>query len=206
MKPDWLRWVQELQAIAQTGITFSQDPFEKERFEAAQRIAVEILACHTDASAERIVGLLDGQTGYATPKVGVRGAVFQGRQILLVKERVDESRWTLPGGFIDLNESPAEAVVREVKEESGFDTLPVRLLHLYDPQKHVHPPKLFHIYHIYLECRIMGGAPSGSLETDGVAFFPEDRLPELSVARVTASQISKLFEYHRNPDLPAAFD
>lgn len=206
MKPDWLRWAQELQAIAQTGIAFSQDPFERERFESVRRIAAEILVSHTDVPADRVRGILESQTGYATPKVGVRAAVFQQGKILLVKERLDKGRWTPPGGFIDINESPAGAVVREVKEESGFDVRPVRLLQLYDPQKHDHPPKLFHIYHLYFECRITGGSPTSSLETDGVGFFPEHNLPELSAARVTPRQISRLFEYHRNPGLPTVFD
>lgn len=206
MKPDWLRWAQELQAIAQTGIAFSEDPFDTGRYEAVRRIAAEMLAAQTDAPVERIGNLLDAQTGYATPKVGVRAAVFQDDRILLVKERLDSGRWTLPGGFIDINESPAEAVVREVGEESGFDVRPVKLLHLYDPQKHDHPPKLFHIYHLYFECRITGGSPASSLETDGVGFFPEHDLPELSTTRVTARQISKLFEYHRNPGQPTVFD
>lgn len=206
MQPDWLTWAQNLQALAQSGIAFSKDPFDKERYEAIRTIAAEMIASHSDMETETIQNLFEQQEGYATPKVGVRGAVFQNDKILLVKEKLDHGRWTIPGGFIDINESPSEAVVREIQEESGYETRAVKLLDMYDPQKHNHPPKLFHIYHIYFLCEITGGAPTHSIETDGVHFFGEDEIPDLSAHRVTAEQISKLFAHHRNPNLPTEFD
>jgi ADP-ribose pyrophosphatase YjhB (NUDIX family) len=122
-----------------------------------------------------------------------------------VKERVDDC-WTLPGGWADVNESPAEAVVREVYEESGYQTRAVRLLALYDRRKHDHPPHPWHIYKVFFKCELVGGAPATSIETDGVAFFHKDEIPPLSVGRVTAAQIARFFEHYHNPSWPADFD
>jgi ADP-ribose pyrophosphatase YjhB (NUDIX family) len=202
----WLEWGQKLQAIAQSGLTFATDPFDIERYESIREIASGIIATGSRISLETIQDLYEQQSGYATPKVGVRGAVFRDDKILMVKERLDEGRWTLPGGFIDVNESPSEAVVREIAEESGYKTRVIKLLHLYDPQKHSHPPKLFHIFHIHFQCEITGGQPNNRIETDAVEFFEENHLPELSTGRITSDQISRLFGHYRNPNQPTSFD
>ena len=116
--PDWLIWAREIEALAQTGLAFSKDPYDLERYVALRRLAARIMSEHTGASLERIEGLFDGETGYATPKVGVRGAVFDAAgRILMVREVVDGNRWTLPGGWADVNQTPAQSVVREVFEE-----------------------------------------------------------------------------------------
>ncbi len=117
--PDWLIWAREIEALAQTGLAFSTDPYDLERYAALRRLAARIMSEHTGACLERIEGLFDGETGYATPKVGVRGAVFDAAgRILMVREVVDGNRWTLPGGWADVNQTPAQSVVREVFEES----------------------------------------------------------------------------------------
>ncbi len=205
MTPKWLEWAQRLQAIAQSGLHYTQNPFEIERYEAVREIAVEIMAVHSDASPESLRALFAHEEGHATPKVDVRGAVFRDDTILLVRERVD-GRWTLPGGWVDVGESPSQAVEREVFEESGYRTRAVKLLAVYDRNKHDHPPHPFHIYKLFFLCELTGGDPSPSAETDSVAFFPEDALPELSMGRVTPEQIHRLFEHYRYPDWPADFD
>jgi ADP-ribose pyrophosphatase YjhB (NUDIX family) len=205
MLPVWLEWAQKLQAIAQTGLTFAQSPFDVERYESIREIAAEIVASHSDADLSYVRELFAQERGYATPKIGVRGAVFRDDAILLVKERSD-GRWTMPGGFIDVNESPTEAVVREIYEESGYHTRPIKLLSVYDPRKHSEPPRLFHIYTICFLCEIIGGGPSQSEETDGIGFFREDELPELSVHRTAIDQVPRIFEHYRNPNLPTDFD
>src|SRR5262245_42148027 len=147
-EPRWLEWARELQSIAQAGLTYAKDPFDVERYQAVRRLAAEMLAAQTGEDADRIHDLFVGEYGHPTPKVDVRGAVFQDDTILLVKERVDGG-WTLPGGWADVNESPAEAVVREVFEESGYQTRAVKLLALYDRRKHEHPPHPWHIYKVF---------------------------------------------------------
>jgi len=205
-EPQWLRWSRELMAIAQNGLTFTTNPYDVERYEAVRRIAAEMMATHTGADQERIVGLFAQESGYATPKVDVRGVVFRDDAILLVKERED-GRWTLPGGWADVNESPREAVDREVFEESGYRVQATKLLALFDRAKHPHwPPFPFHIYKVFILCDLVGGDPAASNETEAVGFFRENEIPELSIARTTPGQITRLFEHHRQPNLATDFD
>ncbi|MEK7780090.1 MAG: NUDIX hydrolase [Verrucomicrobiota bacterium] len=202
----WLEWCSRLQALAQTGLTFARDPYDIERYQALQKIAAEMLAAGTEADLGKIQDFLATDSGYATPKVDVRGAVFRDGKILLVRERSD-GKWTLPGGWADVNESPAENVVREIREESGFETRVAKLLAVFDRSKHPHEPAFpFHVYKLFLHCEIIGGAATQSSETDGVEFFAETELPELSSTRITKAQIHRLFEHQRNPTLPTDFD
>ena len=205
MDPKWLTWAKKLQAIAQNGLTYSKDPFDIERFEEVRELAAEILEDHTDADLPYIRDLFVEEVGHATPKIDVRGVVFRDDTILLVRERLD-GRWTLPGGWVDINEPPSESVVREVYEESGYQTKALKLLACYDRNKHPHPPHPSHIYKLFFHCELVGGRPSASIETDGVDFFEQHSLPELSTSRVTSSQIDRLFEYLRQPDMPTDFD
>jgi ADP-ribose pyrophosphatase YjhB (NUDIX family) len=205
MQHRWLEWARKLQAIAQNGLTFTTNPFEKERFETVREIAAEMLAEYSQYDQQAILDLFLNREGYATPKLDVRGAAFKDNQILLVKENVD-GLWTLPGGWVDVNESPALAVAREVFEESGYSVQPVKLLALYDKLKHPHPPEMFHAYKAFFLCEIIGYEPSTNIETSDAQFFSEDNLPPLSLPRVVPSQIHRLFEHHRHPDWPTDFD
>lgn len=208
-KPDvnltWIAWAQRLQAIAQTGLTFTQNPFDAERYEMIREIAAEIMAEQSELDIQSIRDLFADQAGYATPKVDVRGVVFKDDKILLVKERRD-GRWTLPGGWADVGDSPAEATEREVLEESGYRAKAVKLLACYDRHKHGHPPHAFHIYKLFFLCDLEGGAPTTSIETEGVGFFPENEIPPLSLPRVTPVQIARFFEHYRHPDWATDFD
>ena len=202
----WLEWSQRLQAIAQNGLTFAQDSYDIERYRAVRQIAAEMLAQGSGLEHAVILGLLEKETGYATPKVDVRGVVFRESKLLLVREKSD-GRWTLPGGWADVCASPAENVEREVREEAGFVTRASKILAVFDRSKHPHePPFAFHIYKIFLLCSIIGGKATPSSETDAVGFFGEAEIPELSITRVTPAQIRRMFEHHRVPDLPTDFD
>ena len=205
MNPAWLDWAQRIQALAQNGLTFSHDHFDIERYEQLRQIAAEIMAAHSSADLRAVHDLFAQGAGYATPKVDVRGAVFRDGAILLVKERSDGG-WTLPGGWADVGDSPSAAVEREIAEESGYRARAVKLLALYDRNKHAHPPIPDHAYKLFFLCELTGGAPASSAETDGVGFFREHELPALSVMRVTHAQIARLFEHYRHPDWPADFD
>jgi len=205
MQPQWLAWAQKLQALAQSGLAYSQNAYDTERYEAIRDIAAEMVAGCTGVDPEFVRQIFGAQVGYATPKVDVRGVIFRDGRVLLVRERQD-GLWTLPGGWADVNESPAEATEREVYEESGYSARATRLLALYDRNKHGHPPYLFPIYKLFMQCEITGGAPAQSVETAEVDFFPVDALPELSVTRVTATEIERLYELTEHPDWPADFD
>jgi ADP-ribose pyrophosphatase YjhB (NUDIX family) len=210
VETQWIEWAQRLQAIAQSGLTFTKNPFEIERYEQVREIAAEIVAAHIDVDIDPILDLYSDQAGYATPKVDVRGVAFRDGtdcdpEILLVKERRD-GLWTLPGGWADVNDSPGEATVREVYEESGYHVRAVKLLACYDRNKHGHPPFVFHIYKLFFQCELLGGTPTESIETAGVGFFREDEIPPLSLPRVTLTQIERFFEHYRHPTWPTDFD
>ena len=205
-EPQWLIWARELQAIAQNGLTFSRDRFDIERYHAVREIASTMMAAGSGSEIPIIADLFAGQSGYATPKVDVRGAVFRDDRILLVRERSD-GRWALPGGWADINQSASEAVTREIREEAGFETTVRKLAAVYDRSRHNHsPPFPFHVYKMFFLCDLTGGAARPSDETSEVAFFPMGALPELSRGRVLPKQIVRMFAHHREPHLPTEFD
>jgi ADP-ribose pyrophosphatase YjhB (NUDIX family) len=206
MSTQWLDWARELAALAQTGLKYNDNPFELERLKRIQAIAAEIISEHSEAEFERVNALLAGEIGDATPKVDVRGVIFDGDKVLLVSERMDGGRWTLPGGWADVNESPSQSAIREVWEESGYEVRATRILAVYDRAKHNQPPHIYSIYKLFFLCEIIGGAPQSTFETDGVDYFPIDDLPELSIGRTTQAQIKRLYELYRDPSLPTDFD
>ena len=204
--PQWLAWARELQALAQNGLAFSRDVFDIERYQRIEAIAAEMLAHHADVPAGECRDLFAVQAGYATPKVDVRGVVFRGDTLLFVRERSD-GLWTLPGGWVDVGQSPSEAVVKEVREESGYEVRAERILALLDRDRHGHPALAFHVFKLFILCTLVGGAAvEGSAETDAVAFFEEDEIPPLSLLRIVPSQVARMFEHHRRPGLAADFD
>jgi ADP-ribose pyrophosphatase YjhB (NUDIX family) len=195
----------ELKSIAQIGLTFCHDPFDRQRYERIRELAAAVIA---EGSGREDPGLLDylrADTGYATPKVDVRAAAFVDGRVLLVRE-VSDGAWTLPGGWADVNESPAESVVREVFEESGFEARAVKLAAVYDFRKRNRPHHLDSIYKLFFICEITGGTAAASIETSAVDFFAEDRLPPLSTGRTTAEQIHRMFRHAAEPGLPTDFD
>ncbi len=205
--PQWLVWARRLQAIAQTGLSFAESHYDRERYEQIRDVAAEMMAAGAGSEMQPILDMFAAETGYATPKVDVRGVIFRGDSILLVRELSDGGRWTLPGGWADVNDSPSANAVREVWEESGYETRAVKLLAVYDRSAHPHyPPHPYHVYKLFFLCEITGGSATASSETSDAAFFAENDIPELSVARVTPGQISRLFEQHRHPDWPTDFD
>lgn len=214
MEPRWLAYARQIHAIAQTGLHYNASGFERERYEKLRDVAAEMMAGGSDAGLPQIRDLLEGQDGHITPKVDVRGVVFRGERLLLVREYLDEGRWSLPGGYADVNESPGEAVARETFEESGWRVRATRLLALYDRRRHAHPPSLFHLYKVFFQCELLDAEPAAqagrgaSFEEAGEAgFFAEDELPEdLSTRRVTRAQLLRFFEMMRDPALPADFD
>lgn len=198
-------WYRRLRVVAQYGLSYSKDPYDLERFREIAAVSEELAATLTGEPPAAVTQVLRTETGPPSPKLDVRAAVFQGDEILLVRETSD-GLWTLPGGWVDLGESPAEAAAREVKEESGFDCVPRKLFAVLDRNKHPHGPLLFHVYKLFFLCELVGGSAAGSLETSEVGFFPADRLPELSRTRVLESQIALAFRHRASPDLPTEFD
>jgi ADP-ribose pyrophosphatase YjhB (NUDIX family) len=200
-----LEWARKVQAIAQNGLTFCKDPYDIERYEQLQCLVSSLLSTQLEISKNDASNLWSSEKGYATPKIDVRSGLFLNGQILLVRERSD-GKWTLPGGWADINDSPAEAAVRELEEESGFKSRAIKLAAVYDRNKHEHPTMLYHVYKLFFICEMIGGQATTSYETDDIAFFDRESLPELSVTRVTKGQIERLFMHEQEKELPTDFD
>ncbi len=204
-EPQRLTWARELQALAQNGLAFTRDPYDRQRYERIRVLALEMLAAGSEDMPETLQRLWREETGYATPKVAARAAVFRDDTILLVRDARD-GRWTLPGGWIDVNESPREAVEREVLEETGYVARADKLLILSDKRKQPHPPSLYHAYDLFFHCVLLAGAPATNLEVSEIAFFPETALPALHPAMILPEQITRLFAHARHPEWPTDFD
>jgi ADP-ribose pyrophosphatase YjhB (NUDIX family) len=193
-----------LLALSQTGLHFTAEEYDRERYREIGDIATRLLELQ-GAGADTVRQAWFVEDGYATPKVDVRGAVFRDDRVLLVRERVD-GKWTLPGGWADVNDTPSHAILKEIEQESGFTARITKLAAVYDRNKRNHPPYLFHSWKMFFLCEITGGAARTSYETTGVDFFALDQLPELSTGRSNAEQIQRMHQHHRNPSLPTEFD
>jgi ADP-ribose pyrophosphatase YjhB (NUDIX family) len=204
-EPSWLTIGRELRAIAQIGLAFCRDPFDRLRYERMRELAASLVAQGAGQDSAAVLEEFRRDAGYATPKVDVRAAVFREGQVLLVRE-ISDGAWTLPGGWADVNESAAECVVREVAEESGFEARAVKLAAVYDYRKRNRPHHLDSIYKMFFICALTGGSARASIETSDAAFFSRAALPPLSTGRTTAQQIERMFEHAERPDLPTDFD
>jgi len=202
----WLQWTRKLQAIAQTGLAYSKDVYDLERFQMLRDLAVEIGAAHLERPSAEVATLIASEKGYPTPKVDVRAVVFdpQGR-VLLTQERSDH-RWTLPGGWADGGSTPAQMAERETLEETGYRVKATKVLAVWDRDAQGHPPMAFACYKLFFRCDLLGGSPASSHETEAVGFFEKENLPALSTGRVTAAQLARMFEHRDHPELPTDFE
>jgi ADP-ribose pyrophosphatase YjhB (NUDIX family) len=201
----WLSWARELQALAQTGLTYATGQYDIERYRRLIEIAAEILSTHSGESPDVVAEAFLREPGYATPKVDVRGAIVNDGKILLVQERSD-GKWCMPGGWADIDEYPSEMVVREVREESGLDVRPGKVIGVFDANRDGIPRNFFHAYKVVFLCDLLGGTPSPSNETSAAEFFDFDRLPPLSENRTHPRHLREIRAHLADPLRPAAFD
>jgi ADP-ribose pyrophosphatase YjhB (NUDIX family) len=204
-QPNWLNWGRKIQAIAQNGLTYAENPFDKERYKKLRDLAVEIFAAHTGEAASTIEAWFNLQPGYATPKVDVRGACFREGKILMVREKSDGG-WCLPGGWADVGDVPSESAVREVQEEAGFECAAKKLIGAFDANRGGEPLAAFHAVKLIFLCEITGGKPDPDHEILEVGFFARDAIPPLSSARTSHDQLVECFAHLYDPQRPTAFD
>lgn len=206
--PMWLTWVREIQGLAQIGTHFAGSPYDRERYTLLRALAARIVAAHTGTPAREIEAIFGAEAGYATPKVEVRGVVFDHEsRLLMVREIEDHGRWTVPGGWADVNFTPAENVIKEVREESGFQVRVRKLAAVWDRTRQGHPPSMFSCYRMVFICELTGGQATTSLETSEVAWFAEENLPDdLSLGRILPHQLKRMFEHVRHLSLPTDFE
>ncbi|BBB90732.1 MAG TPA: NUDIX hydrolase [Methylomusa anaerophila] len=205
MEHPWIEYCKRIQAIAQAGLEYSANTYDRERYEELREISVKMMANISGKYVETVKELFANESGYQTPKVDIRAVICKDDTILLVREKIDGC-WSLPGGWADIGLSPKEVVVKEVREEAGLSVSPIRLLAVMDKKFHAHPPSPYHTYKIFMQCEIAGGDMTPGSETTEVGFFPVSRLPQLSAHRITAEQISILYELVNDEEKAPVFD
>ena len=202
----WLGWAREIQSLAHTSLHYAQNSFETSRAQRLLEIASEIVAENSEMEVQDVLVAFTAQPGYITPKVDVRAAVFRGGELLLVREAMD-GKWTLPGGWADVGETPSLAVEREVQEETGLTVRANRIVGVYDANRLPGELPLFHAYKLLFLCEPGEGVLKTSEETTEVAFFPIDQLPSsLSSYRTTPRHIQDAIAVNKDPDIPVVFD
>ena len=204
MKEQWLEWAIELQSLAQAGLTYGKDIFDRERYERIREISAEIMAYKTDIPVQKVKDLFCNETGYQTPKLDTRAAIFQNGKILLVKE--NSGKWSLPGGWVDVNVSVKENTIKEVKEEAGLDVTADKVIAIQDRSKHNLPVYAYGVCKIFVLCTIIGGAFKENIETMGFAYFSENELPELATEKNNEEQVKMCFEAYRTKNWSTLFD
>ncbi len=200
----WLDWAVELQFIGQAGLTYSKDPFDLERFQRIREIAAEMMSAKSGLPMETVKELFCNETGFQTPKLDTRAAIIEDDKILLVKEK--DEKWSLPGGWVDVNQSIRSNTEKEVKEEAGLDVVAERIVALHDRNQHNQPPYAYGICKVFVLCRKLGGKFVPNTETIESGYFSMDELPELSAAKNTAEQIRLCFEAHKDEHWKPVFD
>ncbi|WP_084447317.1 NUDIX hydrolase [Hymenobacter roseosalivarius] len=207
---DWLAVAQRLQALAQVGLAYAPNAFDADRYQEVHALSLQLMASLTDEPVAKLNTLFANEAGYATPKVDVRAVLFRGtEEILMVQEKIDQNRWTLPGGWADVGYTPFEVAMKEAWEETGLETQAVRLLALLDKKRHPHPPQPWYVYKAFVLCEITGGSlQADTPETAGVRWVQRAELRHLplSTDRVTLSQLEQMLDFAQNPDLPTLCD
>ena len=204
MIPKWLEWAREIQAIAQTGLHYAENDYQVQRNSRLNEISAEIISSHVDMENSELIKIFNQQVGYATPRIDVRGAVFPAGKLLMVRERLDGG-WTMPGGWVDVGDTPSGAVEREVYEESGFEVKSRKVIGLYDANRSS-PLEIFHAFKIVFLCDILTGEARTSDETSEVEFYSKSELPNiLSGERTRPRHLEDAFTA-LSRELPTYFD
>ncbi len=198
----------KLSALAQDGLTYAADEYDLDRYRQVGKLAVELLSVLSGRPAAELAVQLGRDSGYATPKIDVRGAIFDDRErVLLMREKTD-GRWSLPGGWADPGDAPSTAVTREILEETGYHSSAIKLIACWDREVQANPPPLpVHVYKLFFLCRRDGAVqPPAALETLGTGWFDVHALPSLSLGRINHRQLERALAHHRDRSLPTEFD
>ncbi len=204
MKDQIVAWAKELQSLAQAGLFYGKDVFDKERYQRIREIAAEMMAARTELPLEKVTGLFCGDVGYQTPKIDTRAAIFREGRILLVCE--NDGRWSMPGGWCEYDMSPAENTVKEAKEEAGLDVVVEKLIAVQDRDKHNQPPYAYGVVKIFYLCRGTGGSFVPNIETSASRYFSLEDLPPLAEEKCAREQIEMCFAAYESEGWTARFD
>lgn len=200
----WLQWAVELQSIAQAGLFYGKDEFDKERYAQIRDIAAEMISYKSDIPVNKVKELFCNEIGYQTPKIDSRAAIFQDDKILLVKEK--NGTWSLPGGWVDVNVSVKENTIKEVKEEAGLDVTADLVIAVQDREKHNLPIYAYKVCKIFVLCTVVGGDFKANIETVESRYFGIDELPKLATEKNNKEQIKMCFDAHYSENWKTLFD
>lgn len=205
MNDKWLDFAIRIQSIAQAGLQYGKDKYDRERYEELRNIAAEMMSLKTDIPVDKIYGLFCNETGYQTPKTDTRAAVFIDGKILLVHE--NNGTWSLPGGWCDVDQSVASNTEKEVREETGFTVEAERLIAVHDWRKHNVTNYAYGVVKFFVLCEYKSGKFGKNIETTGIGLFGKEEIPQnLATEKCTRNQILMCFESYENPDSKTLFD
>ena len=203
-RPQWLEWIVELQALAQAGLEYGRDKYDLERYERIREITAEMLARQTDLPTEKVKDLFCNETGYQTPKLDTRAAIFQGGKILLVRE--NDGRWSLPGGWVDVDVSVRENVIKEVREEAGLEVTADTVIAVQDRERHNRPVYAWKVCKIFVLCSLVGGRFVPNIETTESGYFSLEDLPPLAEEKNNREQVEMCFAAYRDKSWKTLMD
>lgn len=204
LKEPWLKWAIEIQSIAQCGLTYTKDVYDKERYEQLRNIAAEMLSYKTEIPVNKIKNLFCNEEGYQTPKLDTRAAIFKDGKILLVHEK--SGTWSLPGGWVDVLESIESNTIKEVKEEAGLDVVAKKIIAIQDRNKHNTPLYPYGVCKVFVQCDLIGGEFVENIETTEIGYFSLDNLPNLSNEKSNVKQIEMCFKAKNDENWKVLFD
>ena len=200
----WLEWAKELQFLAQAGLTYTKDDFDKERFVRIREIAAEMVSMQSGLSLSKVKNLFCNETGFQTPKLDTRAAIFEDDKILLVRER--NNTWSMPGGWVDVMQTIKSNTIKEVKEEAGLDVEAVRIIALQDRNLHNRPPYAYNVCKVFVLCEVLDGSFQPNIETLESRYFGLDELPVLAEEKNNREQVEMCFSAYKDENWQVKFD
>ncbi len=201
----WLKWAIEIQSLAQSGLAYTTNVYDKERYERLREISAEMIEEKSNINLEKIKDLFCNEKGYQTPKIDTRAAIFKDNKILLVHENNDT--WSLPGGWCDVLESVKSNTIKEVKEEAGLDVKATKIIAVQDRNKHNKPIYAYGVCKIFVMCEVIGGEFKENIETTEMKYFALNELPEnFANEKCTKEQVEMCFKAKDDENWQVQFD
>lgn len=202
---DWLKLAIEIQSLAQAGLTYTTNVYDIERYERLREISAEMIASKSEMSLEKVKDLFCNETGYQTPKLDTRAAIFMDDKILLVHE--NNGTWSLPGGWVDVLEAVKSNTIKEVREETGLIVDATKLIAVQDRNKHNKPIYAYGVCKVFVLCELLGGKFEENIETTEIKYFSLDEIPSnLAEEKTNKEQIEMCFEAYKDKDWQTQFD
>lgn len=201
----WLKWAMEIQSLAQSGLAYTDNVYDIERYEKLREISAEMLAEKTNLSVEKVKDLFCNETGYQTPKIDTRAVIFKNNKILLTHE--NNGTWSLPGGWCDVLESVKSNTIKEVKEETGLDVEAIKVIAIQDRNKHNKPIYAHSVCKVFILCDIIGGEFKKNIETTEIQYFSLNEIPNnLAEEKTNKEQIELCFKAYNDKNWQIQFD